>query len=351
MEKTSLISQEEKLTILKPRQVIIPVLLGLLVVGWLFVNEFDTASFHAIQISFRSTLYIFLAICLILVRDLGMILRVNLLTDGKLSWKQLFRINVLSEFTSAVTPAVVGGSSFMAVFLHKEGVETSRSISIMFINIFFDEVFLILLCPLLFIFIPFYELFNFSTALVASFAYIFTTLYVGRLIWTCSLYLALFKYPSWIQNALRFVFKFGLLARWRLRIELLSSDLVQTSIEMSRRSKLFWFKVLASTLMAWCARFMVVNAVFVAFSPVSNHLVVFARQLVMWIVLIVNPTPGGSGVTEMAFKAYYSDIFSSTNVIILTTLVWRLIGYYFYLLLGVLVIPHWVKKRIIKSGS
>ena len=82
-----------------------------------------------------------------------------------------------------------------------------------------------------------------------------------------------------------------------------------------------------------------------AFVPVSKHLVVFARQLVLWIVLIVNPTPGGSGVIEYVFKEYYSDIFSSASVIIVITLVWRIISYYMYLLLGVIIIPDWLKKK------
>lgn len=345
MEKRRLISPVIKLKTLQPKLVIIPVLLGLLVVIWLFVNEFDAARFETVQLGFRSYLYLMLGLCLMLLRDLGMMMRVNLLTDRKLSWKQLFRINVLSEFTSAVTPAVVGGSSLMAVFLHKEGINTGRSISIMFINIFMDEVFLMLFCPLLFIFIPLKEVFTSSTVLVSSFAYIFTGLYIGRLIWTSSLYLALFKYPNLINKGLLLLFKLPFLIRWRKKIELHSSNLLQTSVDMSEHSRVFWLKVLGCTLLSWSARFLVVNAIFMAFVPVSKHLVVFARQLVLWIVLIVNPTPGGSGVTEYVFKEYYSDIFSSASVIIVITLVWRIISYYMYLLLGVIIIPDWLKKK------
>jgi glycosyltransferase 2 family protein len=104
---------------------------------------------------------------------------------------------------------------------------------------------------------------------------------------------------------------------------------------------------MSMTTLSWIGRFSVVNAVFMAFTPINNHLVVFARQLVLWIVLIVNPTPGGSGVTEYAFKEYYSDLFSAASTILIITLVWRVISYYMYLLLGVIVIPQWVKSKFI----
>jgi uncharacterized protein (TIRG00374 family) len=349
MKKNSLFSPQTILKAVRPRLVILPVLLGLLVVGWLFAEEFNTTRFETIEFGLSSYLYILLGLCLMLLRDLGMMIRTNLLTDHRLKWRQLFRINVLSEFTSAVTPAVVGGSSLMAVFLHREGINTGRSISIMFINIFMDELFLILVCPLVFFFIPLHEVFNSSTVIVSSFVYIFTGLYLGRLIWTIFLYLALFKYPELIYKGLLLLLKFPLLNRWRKKMEQHSSNIQQTSIDMSQHSMGFWINVLGCTLLSWGARFLVVNAIFMAFVPVSKHLVVFARQLVLWIVLIVNPTPGGSGVTEYVFKEYYNDIFSSASVIIVITLVWRVISYYLYLLLGVMIIPTWLKKKTSSS--
>jgi glycosyltransferase 2 family protein len=334
-----------KIDTLKTKLVILPVFLGLLVVGWLFVQEFDSTRFQTVQFNFQSYLFILLGLILMLLRDLGMMMRVNLLTEHKLNWKQLFRINVLSEFTSAVTPAVIGGSSVIALFLHKEGINMGRSISVMFINIFMDELFLILLSPLLFLFIPMKEIFTSSTVIVSSFAYIFTILYFGRLIWTSALYIVLFRHPHLIDKSLRFLFKFPILTRWKNKIETHSSNLMQASVAMIQQTFVFWLKILGCTLLSWSARFLVVNAIFMAFVPVGNHLVVFARQLVLWIVLIVNPTPGGSGVSEYVFKEYYSDFFSSVSVIIVVTMVWRIISYYLYLILGAIIIPGWLKRK------
>ena len=326
-------------------RVFIPILLGLVVIGWLFISEFDLAVFSTFNFTVSSILFILLAFVLMLLRDLGLILRFRHLTDNQLTWKQAFQINVLSEFTSAVTPAAVGGSSLVVLFLVKEGISAGRSTTIMFVNLFLDELFFIIICPIIFLLIPINEIFNSSSAIVSTFGVIFVTLYFTRLVWTATLFISIFKYPNLIKVLLLLLFKLPFLKRWYVQIENLTDNLILTSYDIGHRSVWFWLKAFGMTLLTWTARFLVVNAVFMAFAPVSSHIIVFARQLVLWVVLVVSPTPGGSGVTEYAFKEYYSDIFSSNSAIIFITLIWRLISYYLYLLLGVLVIPNWVKKH------
>lgn len=328
-------------------QVFIPIVLGLFVIIWLFISEFDFSAFATYNFTISSVLFILLAFLLMLLRDFGLILRFRHLTDKHLSWKQAFHINVLSEFTSAITPAAVGGSSLVVIFMAKEGISAGRSTTIMFVNLFLDELFFIIVCPIIFFLIPIHEIFYSAStsAIVSTFEVIFATLYFTRLIWTFILFIGIFKYPNWIKVLLLLLFKLPFLRRWYSQIENLTANLIQTSYDIGHRSMWFWLKAFGMTLLTWTARFLVVNAVFMAFSPINSHLIVFARQLVLWVVMVVSPTPGGSGITEYAFKEYYSDIFSSSSTIIFITLVWRMISYYLYLLLGVLIIPNWIKKH------
>ena len=332
-------------------QVLVPILLGLVVIGWLFLNEFDSSVFSSFDFNLLSILFILLAFILMLMRDFGMMWRFRLLTEKDLSWRQAFHINILSEFTSAVTPAAVGGSSLVVIFLIKEGINAGRSTTIMFVNLFLDELFFLIVCPIVFLFIPLNQLFNSSSVIVSTFFIVFTGLYIMRLIWTGILFIGIFKRPVWIKNILLTLFKLPVLRRWYSNVELLTNNLIQASIDIGKHPFSFWVKAFGMTLLTWSSRFLVVNAVFMAFNPVHiNHLVVFARQLILWVFMVVSPTPGGSGVSEYAFKEYYSDIFSSASAIIFVTLVWRLISYYLYLLLGILIIPNWIKKSFSKSN-
>lgn len=332
----------------KTYEIIMPIFLGLFVIGWLLIKEFDPAFFSTFSFTLKSVLFIFFALGLMLLRDIGTMWRFRLLTDKDLSWHQTFHIHILSEFTSALTPTAVGGSSLAAIFLLKEGIDGGRSTYIMFLNLFLDELFFLIFCPFVILFIPLNELFNSSSIIVSTFEVVFIGLFFIRLLWATFLFICIFKHPDWIKTMLLSVFKLPFLSRWHTNLSLVTSNLAQTSLNFGSRSYWFWIQVFGTTILMWTARFSVVNALFFAFVPAFQHLIVFGRQLILWVVMAISPTPGGSGVSEYAFKEYYNDIFSSTNTIILITVIWRLISYYLYLLIGIIVIPSWIKKNIYK---
>ena len=81
------------------------------------------------------------------------------------------------------------------------------------------------------------------------------------------------------------------------------------------------------------------------FGEGNNQFLVVARQSVVWLILMVTPTPGGSGVSEWLFTKYYSDMVSSVSIGLLLALSWRILSYYLYMIVGLFVIPAWLKKK------
>jgi len=83
--------------------------------------------------------------------------------------------------------------------------------------------------------------------------------------------------------------------------------------------------------------------VLLIFYPTLSHAAVFARQLVLWMVLTISFTPGSSGVAEMGLPVFLSDLTGLayiTGVVIL----WRIATYFIYLVLGALVLPQWLVR-------
>jgi uncharacterized protein (TIRG00374 family) len=330
-------------------QILIPVLIGIVVIGWLFLSEFDPKSFKGISFNLTSFGFILLAFVFMMGRDFGMIWRFRLMTSKDLSWRQAFNINVLNEFTSAVTPSAVGGSSLIILFLNKEGITVGRSTAIMISNLFLDELFFIFICPVIFLFVPLHELFNASSVITSTIGVVFWSVYSVLFVWTFILFIGLFRRPDLIAKLFLLLFKLPFLRRWHGSIVTFSETMVNASKEISKRSFGFWAKAFATTALSWSSRFLVVNALFLAFTPFNNQLIIFGRQLLLWIVMVVSPTPGGSGISEFAFKEYYNDIALGSGPILVITIIWRLISYYLYLLLGVLFIPKWIKKSFSKK--
>ena len=173
---------------------------------------------------------------------------------------------------------------------------------------------------------------------------VFMTVLAVVFLWALILYVALFHKAVWVSRSLAALFSLPFLRRWKSGVEKLGDDLVTSSHELSRRSFGFWLKCFLMTAWAWCSRYWVVNALLFAFSSGGDHLLAFARQLVIWMVLVVTPTPGGSGFGEYMFKVYYGDFFAAAGMALVAAFIWRLITYYSYLIVGVCILPQWVNS-------
>lgn len=325
-------------------QLLIPVGIGLVVIGWLFVREFSLGTFTTISFTWNSVAFILLAILFMFGRDVGLIFRFRMLSNKRLSWLQSFNIHILNEFTSAVTPSAVGGSAFVVLFLNKAGISVGRSTAIMITNLFLDELFFVVICPIIFLLVPLAELFNVTSVIAATVGVVFWSVYGVLFVWTALLFVGLFLRPDIIVDFFNLVFQLPFLKRWHSKIAVFSSSLHNASHEISSQPFQFWLKAFATTTVSWVSRFLVVNALFLAFTPINNHLVIFGRQLMLWVAMVVSPTPGASGLTEIAFREYYSDLMLGGSSILLIILIWRVISYYLYLFLGVLIIPKWIRK-------
>ena len=334
----------------KVSQILIPILIGIIVIGWLFITEFDPRTFKGISFNTSSLAFIFLALFFMFGRDVGMMYRLRLMTNKHISWTQAFKINVLNEFTSAVTPSVIGGSSMVILYLSKEGISVGRSTAIMISNLFLDELFFIVLCPVIFLFVPLHSLFNVTSAITSTIGYIFWSVYAILTIYTIILYIGLFRRPDLIAKLFLLIFKIPFLRKWKDSITSFNETMIRASIEISKKPFTFWLQVFGTTALGWSSKFLVVNALFLAFTPLGSELIIFGRQILLWVVMAISPSPGGSGISEFAFKEYYNDISLGSGPILVITVLWRLISYYLYLLLGVLIIPKWINKSFAKKS-
>ena len=64
-----------------------------------------------ITFTWNTVFWLFIAVLCMAIRDLGYIIRIKILSGGKLTWIQSIRVIFLWEFTSAVTPSAIGGTS------------------------------------------------------------------------------------------------------------------------------------------------------------------------------------------------------------------------------------------------
>jgi uncharacterized protein (TIRG00374 family) len=258
---------------------------------------------------------------------------------------------MLWEFASALTPSVVGGSAAAFYIVSKECKSVGKSTAIVMITALLDEMFYIVMVPLLFLFIPTEKLFihgEFSFFNLGDFPtkYVFFAGYFFILILTTVISFAIFFRPVFFKKLLVYIFSFKLLRKWQNKAEKTGDEIITTSEEIKGKPPVFWLKAIGATFFSWTARFWVVNFLIIAFISGGDQLLIYARQLVMWVILLISPTPGGSGVAEYMLPKFIGEYMGDFGNEI--ALMWRLISYYAYLIIGSIVLPLWLKRIYVK---
>lgn len=343
---------------IKPSRMIYPILIGLAVVGYMFYRDFDPAVFDVISFSWSAVFWVFIAFVFMFCRDFGYIVRIRILSGNELSWIKAFRIIMLWEFTSAITPSAVGGTSVAIVYVHKEGLSVGRSSAIVMLTSFFDELYFIIMFPLLLLIVGKSDLFDITMTQSNLSMGLMTIAIIGyslKLVYLLVLSYGIFINPRGLKWLLLKIFRFRPLRRWYRAVNNVGTDIINSSKEFKTKGFGFWLKSFMATFLSWSSRYLVANALIFAFFGMTDQLLLFARQLVMWIMMLIMPTPGGSGFAEYIFTVFCADLIPVSPELqaaaaTLIAVMWRFITYYPYLIMGAIIFPRWIKSKFSKRA-
>jgi hypothetical protein len=343
---------------LNTKQIVWPVLFGAIFVGVMLYYQLHgkNFSFDVLRFSWITIFGLFAAGLCMALRDIGYMIRIRVLADHQLTWRQAFRIIMLWEFTSAVMPSAGGGTTVAVIYVYKEGISIGKSTSIVLLTSFLDELYFVLMFPILLLAVGPLELFSVGSlgkgvSFTNEFFYFGVVGYAIILIYVIFVGYGLFKNPALIKKTILKIFQLRFLRRWRKSARRAGRDIELGSRDFKSKPFSFWVKAFGSTFLSWTARYWVVNFIFIAFFSMSKgHFLLFARQLVMWIMMHIFPTPGGSGLSELVFSQYLGDFIpASAGIAVVLAVLWRFYTYYPYLFIGATLVPGWVKRSFIEK--
>lgn len=381
------------------RKVLVPVLIGALVAGWLLYNDisqvrytedssgdyswvdsndngevdyenpaeflpvesgtgnYRTQSYGELiqQIDWTTSSFMWLALALVFtaLRDIGYIFRIRHLTDQALSWRSGFNVIMLWEFASALTPSVVGGSGIAMFILNRENIPLGRSTATVMVTALLDELFYVVMVPIIFLFAERSALFPDSLNVEFMGLPIRAIFWVGygvMVVLSMIVSYAIFFRPRAFKYILLYIFRLGFLRKWRQQVLQVGDDIILAGSEFKSKDWRFWWKAGLTTMLSWTSRFLVLNCIIAAFFVVHDHILLYARQLVMWVILLIGVTPGSSGIAEIAFGGFFKDFITIAGVGGALAVIWRLFTYYIYMFIGSAVLPRWLRNTS-KSSS
>ncbi|MFD2200450.1 lysylphosphatidylglycerol synthase transmembrane domain-containing protein [Shivajiella indica] len=337
---------------LNPNKVWIPVLIGLGIVFLMFYLD-PSVNAKTLKGVFDASIWgIVLAIFVILGRDIGYIYRIREITDRQLTWTRALYVIILWEFASAVTPSVVGGTAVAVFILNKEGIKLGKAIAFVMVTAILDNLFFVIGAPVILFFAK-GNIFPTSRVmemkLGRSLELLFWTSYGLYAFYSLVMALALFYKPRVFKWVLLKIYSIKWLKKWKHSANEYGNQIIEASKELIGKNYKYWIPIIVATIFIWSSRYLMLNALIGAYDSLTlnEHIIVFARQVIMWIVMMISPTPGSSGTAEFFFAQFFAQFLNGYTFV--TSILWRLLSYYPYLLLGAIFLPRWIKQVFFKK--
>src|SRR5690606_35251712 len=332
---------------LNPNKIWLPVLIGLGIVFYMFYSDPDINARTLRGVFDASTAPVLLAILFVLLRDLGYIYRIREITDRYLSWSRALYVIVLWEFASAVTPSVVGGTAVAAFIIHKEGIKLGRALAYVMVTAIMDNLFFVIAAPIILFFAQghiFPETRVLELRIGSSLEYLFWVSYSLYTLYSILMAAALFYRPRVFKWILLKLFSIKWLRKWKYNANDYGDQIIEASRQLKGKKLRYWSLIIGSTICIWSARHLMLNSLIAAYNSltITEHIIIFARQIIMWIVMMISPTPGSSGTAEFFFAQFFTEFL--TGYTFVTSILWRMLSYYPYLLLGAIFLPRWIRQ-------
>ncbi len=345
--------EEQVLKSIKMNRIIIPILLGLGVVGYMLYNNWDSEAFQKIKWNNHTFFWIGMAGFLMVLRHIAYAFRLRILTDNFFSWKKSIELIFIWEFSSAVSPTSVGGSAVALFVLSQEKLGAAKTTALVIYAIVVDTVFFVTFIPLMLI------IFGFDIVpTLDGLAFGFWTFYVTfilMILYGGFFFYGLFFSPKNFKAIARTFTKLPFLKRFREKADELGDDIIVASNEMSKKKWDFHLKAYLSTALAWSTRFLVLNCLIIAFADPElislsfwSQSELYAKLQSLFVILLLLPSPGGAGFAEVVFGGFLMDAgyMFTKPVTIIIAMIWRLLSYYPYLIAGAIIIPWWLSARL-----
>jgi glycosyltransferase 2 family protein len=345
--------QQEVLNSIRVSRIIIPILIGLTVVGYLFWKQYDPEKFAEIDWNSHTTFWIGISLILLIIRHAAYAKRLRTLSEGEFSWRKCIELIFIWEFSSAVSPTSLGGS-FVALFvLSQEKLSAAKTTTIVIYSAILDTIFFVGTLPIFILMLGpaiirpkmthFYDIdgwgFTFLGAYSLMVAYGFAFFY------------GIFINPRPIKKIVVSATRLKWFRKYRHKAITLGNDIIVVSKEMKLKKWTFHLSAFLSTATAWSCRFLLLNCLIIAFVPSTptdfiSQFKLYSRLETMFVIMAFSPTPGGVGIAEATFGGFVTDYITNTNLVLTVAVIWRLITYYSYLLIGTIIIPNWIRNRL-----
>lgn len=348
--------KEEKslLSLIPIRGLIFPIIFGLGITYYIAKRHSGLKGQNIFSLESINLGYLLGAFLLVFLRDLFYALRLRELTDKKCSLVKYIMIIMLWDFASALTPSVAGGGVVVIFLLTREGIKFGVSLASIMLATIVDNLVFFSLSPLGFLSIQnlknndLDEFINISSRFGISTVFIFGLLIL--IAYTLFIFFSLLINPDFAKNLLvKITSNIKFLKKWKEAAGHHGDNLVLASKAIKDKKKKFWIKIVLYTVIALSLRYSILNSTMASVMNlnIKEILTSIGNQVILWVVMLISPTPGSAGSAEFFFDSLFFDLLGENSLRV--QVFWRFFTYYINIIMGSLVLVWYIKKYKIKK--
>ena len=290
---------------------------------------------------------LFLAVLVLVLKDLFNMLRLRFLSSKEFGLTSVFYVVILWEFAIAVTPPIIGATAVLVFIMFKEGLSFGKALAYTMLAAMMDNLFFLTAGPQALwlsdgAVLP--DNGDFNARFENGVSYFFYLSYGMVFFYTFFMASAILIMPKTIKRLVQALMSLRFLKRWQEPVLKQSDELILASRVLKGKRPGFWLGLLGLTYVFWAFKYGIVNVLIAGFVPLDlgGHLLILGRHLVLWLVMLVSPSPGNAGSAEFLFPVFYEDFLGNDTFAV--SLIWRFLTYYPYLIFGALLLPKWGKR-------
>lgn len=321
-----------------------PLLLSFSVLGIIGYFTFDLQTFGE-ALRFAAPALLLAALATVGTRVLFGGWRLSHVSSGRLSFMDGVRALLAWEFFSNVTPSTIGGGPMAAVYITQDrDMSFGDAYGLVIFTTLLDQLWFILTVPLILAATLYWAVIPEAAGSIGFWT--FVAYFFGLLSWSLLFgYLTLVR-PVLLERLSRKLFSISFLQRWQKRALAEVRQLRRRAQILRAQPVGFYVKGFLLTAGSWMSRYLLVVFIIWSMYAELDTVLTFLRSVALMFASLVLPTPGGAGGLEGFYALFFGPPLVPETLMAPTLLLWRLLGYYIFIILGVLLSMHHVQKTL-----
>lgn len=330
------------------KRILWPLLLSLVVLVVIAAYTFEPAEFRQI-VDRLNPWWMTAALASVVVRVYVGGWRLDYISRGRLGRAGGIRGQLAWDFFSNVTPSAIGGAPFAALYVARDNrIDVGESTSVLLFSMLLDQLWIAVTIPIVLAASIYLEVIPASLGDVGMAG--FVIYFLGLLAWVVIFGYATMFRPDYLQRIASWIFRFRWLRRFRGRVEREMRQLRHRTKILRSQPPRFYFKSFLLTIGTGLSRYLLLLFVVWSFLEEFDKVLLVLRTAAMTLGSLLMPTPGGAGGIEGIYALFIGPLIPAATLAP-TLLVWRFLGYYLFVGLGIFLSTHHVQKTMRRSAQ